>query len=232
MDAPPPAYAALGDSYSSGLGTGDYSFDADCRRGPRAYPALIARRTGSGFRFDACAGATIRDVRPVRATRLVTITIGGNDAGFGRTLRACARPWPWTCDEEIAAARRFARRRLPVRLDRLFSRLRRTAPTALVVVAGYPRIFNAEGECDAAGISAEEQRALNGAADLLARVTRERVLRKERFDFVDVRPAFDGHAVCDRHPWINGLEWPFAESYHPNRAGHRAYARAIQQHLP
>ena len=232
MDAPPPAYAALGDSYSSGVGTADYSWSGDCKRGPRAYPALVARKEGLGFRFRACSGAETADVEPVPATRLVTITIGGNDAGFSSVIRACAPPWPWSCSDEIAEARRFIRRRLPARLDRLFRAIRRAARRALVLIVGYPRIFAEREECDAARIDVDEQRAMNGVADLLARVTRERALRRERFDYVDVRRAFDEHQVCDPHPWINGLEWPVGESYHPNRAGHRAYARAIRSNLP
>ena len=34
-------YVALGDSYSSGTGTRDYSLNSGCQRGPYAYPALI-----------------------------------------------------------------------------------------------------------------------------------------------------------------------------------------------
>lgn len=226
---------ALGDSYSSGTGTGEYARDEACLRSDYAYPVLLARRLDDRIHFRACSGATTRDVRERQlggGGSLVTITIGGNDAGFSSVIKACARPWPWTCGEEIDEARRFIRRRLPDRLDRLFGAIRRASRRALVLVAGYPRIFNEGDECDPAQISPEEQAELNRVADLLVRVSRERALRRERFDFVDVRNAFEGHQVCDPHPWINGLSYPFGESYHPNRAGHRAYARAIRAALP
>jgi hypothetical protein len=228
---------ALGDSYSSGTGTGEYARDEACRRSDYAYPVLLARREGARLVFRACSGATTSDIEveqlgPKRRATRVTITAGGNDAGFSSVLEACARPWPWTCDEEMADARRFIRRRLPGRLDRLFGRVRSSFRRALVLVVGYPRLFNEAGECDGAQISPEEQVQLNGLADLLTRTQRERALRREQFDFVDVRAAFDGHRVCDAHPWINGLSWPVGESYHPNRAGQRAYAREIRTVLP
>jgi hypothetical protein len=37
-------------------------------------------------------------------------------------------------------------------------------------------------------------------------------------------PAFLGHAVCDREPWINNLAIPTVNSFHQNIAGHYAYA--------
>ena len=36
-------YVALGDSYSAGTGTRDYSINSSCNRGPYAYPELIRR---------------------------------------------------------------------------------------------------------------------------------------------------------------------------------------------
>src|SRR5437899_2456812 len=56
-------YVALGDSYSSGTGTRDYSFDSTCQRGPYAYPALISvDRPNTTLTFKACSGAKTGDV--------------------------------------------------------------------------------------------------------------------------------------------------------------------------
>ena len=56
-------YVALGDSYSSGTGTRDYSLNSGCQRGPFAYPALIkADRPNTTLTFVACSGAKTTDV--------------------------------------------------------------------------------------------------------------------------------------------------------------------------
>src|SRR5262245_59269158 len=54
----PTTYAALGDSYSSGVGTGSYSLDSACKRGVYAYPYLWTQRhAGTALSFAACSGA-------------------------------------------------------------------------------------------------------------------------------------------------------------------------------
>src|SRR4029079_10416683 len=61
---PAGAYAALGDSYSSGVGTGRYDLDAGCQRSSLAYPYLWqAANRPAGFECLACGGARITDVR-------------------------------------------------------------------------------------------------------------------------------------------------------------------------
>ena len=37
-------YVALGDSFSSGVGTGSYTLSSSCRRGVYAYPWLVAQQ--------------------------------------------------------------------------------------------------------------------------------------------------------------------------------------------
>lgn len=226
-------YVALGDSYSSGVGTREYAIDEGCQRSRYAYPVLLRDRRAVDTRlfFRACGGATTSDVLRdqvsylTRGTDLVTISIGGNDAGFSKVIRQCAKGWPATCWSEIREARQVIKNQLPGRLDRVYDAIRaRTRKATFVMVVGYPRIFNEGDECNALGrISPEEQRKLNAVGDLLAAVTRRQADR-HRFRFVDPRGMFEGHAVCDEDEWINGVSNPTSESYHPNREGHRAYA--------
>ncbi|MDO9406769.1 SGNH/GDSL hydrolase family protein [Patulibacter sp.] len=227
-------YVALGDSYSSGLGTGAY-VDRACRRSSTAFPDLVAAaRPGTTLTSVACAGATTADVLADQlgaltpSTGLVTITIGGNDAGFTGVLVRCALPmWAARCGPPVGRARTTIRRSLPARLDRVYGEIRRRAPAAVVVVVGYPRLFNGI-DCGAATFfSRGDQRLLDGAAELLRDVTRARA-RAAGFRFADVVPAFRGHAVCDDAEWLNGLSSPLRESFHPNAAGHaEGYAPAV-----
>lgn len=234
----PAPLVALGDSYASGLGTRSYAEAAPrCARSRLAYGPRVARHLGVRVRLRACAGATVADVRRRqlrvlrRRTRLVTLTVGGNDAGFTDVIVTCARPW-WAsdCSGAVRRARRTIRTRLPARLDRLLTGIRSRSPRARLVVTGYPRLFMGE-DCNAGTwFSPTEQRRLNRAAGLLDRVIRDTV-RGPAVRFVDPRQAFAGHAVCADVEWINGLSRPVRESYHPNRRGQRGYARLVWRRL-
>ncbi|HEY8458548.1 MAG TPA: SGNH/GDSL hydrolase family protein [Actinopolymorphaceae bacterium] len=232
-----PAYVALGDSYSSGVGTRSYYDDSgSCKRSPYAYPVIDAGRLGAALTFVACAGATVADVQNnqlgslTSSTTYVTLSVGGNDAGWASVILKCAQPWPTTCWGEIDAAESFISNTLPGRLDALYSAIRSRAPNARVAVVGYPRLFNGE-ECNlAARISPGEQAELNAAADLLSSVIAARAAA-HGFRYVDARPAFTGHAVCDDVEWINGLSNPISESYHPNRDGQVGYADLVESAL-
>lgn len=218
-------YTALGDSYSSGVGTRTYYSDSgSCYRGPQAYPVKVAARLGAPLTFAACSGARVPDVLNQlgslnTSTALVTVSVGGNDAGFADVITQCALPWPWTCTTDINNANNYIRNTLPGALNNLYTQIRAKAPSARVVVVGYPRLFNGE-ECNfGARISPSEQSALNATADLLATTIAGRAAA-HGFRFVDVRSAFTGHAVCDDVEWLNGLSNPVLESYHPNATGH------------
>ncbi|GAB3159660.1 SGNH family lipase [Micromonospora sonneratiae] len=235
--AEPLTYTALGDSYSSGTGTREYYPDSgDCLRSKHAYPVLTAARLGAALTFAACSGARVNGVLTGQlaslnaATNYVTVSAGGNDIGWGSVITQCAKPWPYTCWGEIDNAENQIRTVLPGRLDQLYTRIRELAPTARVVVVGYPRLFNGE-ECNLiARISPGEQAELNAAADLLATTIQARAAA-HRFGFVDARGPFTGHAVCDDVEWINGTSWPLNESYHPNRAGQVGYTGLVETAL-
>src|SRR5436853_7198089 len=88
-----PQYVDLGDSYSSGVGTRVfYSESGSCYRSPEAYGPKIAAARGYALSFQACSGAKTTDVNSSQlgalssTTALVTITIGGNDAGFSHVI--------------------------------------------------------------------------------------------------------------------------------------------------
>ena len=223
-----PSYVALGDSYSSGTGTRTYIVDGTtCQRSVYAYPSLIASATGYSLNFRACSGATIRDVRRLQLgalstrTAYVTISVGGNDAGFAEVLTACALPW-WAadCNGAIDRAQAYITGTLPSALSRLYAAIRSRATRADVVVVGYPRIFNGT-DCNAlTWFSSSEMTRLNATADLLDATT-SRASGAAGFGFANPTRRFVGHAVCDDPEWINGLSNPIWESYHPKRSGHR-----------
>jgi lysophospholipase L1-like esterase len=228
-------YVALGDSYSSGTGTRSYTLDSTCQRGIYAYPYLVAQaRPNTSLTFVACSGAQTADVLNNQVssvttdTRFVTITIGGNDAGFSSVIKQCALPWPWSCDSNITNAQNFIRNTLPGRLDNVYNSIRSHAPTATVIVLGYPRLFMGV-DCNAGTFfSGDEMTKLNATADLLRTVTSGRAAA-HGFVFKDAIPPFIGHAVCSSTEWLNGLSNPVGDSYHPNRTGHSSgYAPLVR----
>ncbi|MEO9322570.1 SGNH/GDSL hydrolase family protein [Nocardioides sp. C4-1] len=221
-----PSYVALGDSYASGLGTRSYVDGSSCKRSNLAYPRLVANQRGYALSFKACAGATVGTVTSSQlsalssSTRYVTISVGGNDAGFTSVLTECAQPgWASDCDAAVDRANSFINNTLPGRLATLYSAIRSRAPQAKVVVVGYPRLFMGE-DCNAlTWFSPAEQARLNATANLLNSKLSSAASARS-FSFANPTSRFVGHAVCDSPEWLNGLSNPIDESYHPNRAGH------------
>jgi lysophospholipase L1-like esterase len=228
-------YVALGDSYSAGTGTRDYSLSSGCNRGPYAYPALIkADRPNTNLTFVACSGAKTTDVLNNQvqslstSTNIVTITIGGNDAGFSSVITQCALPLV-SCNSNITNANTYISNTLPGQLNSVYSQIRTRAPNATVVVLGYPRLFMGV-DCNAGTFfSTDEMTKLNATADLLRNVTAARAAAYG-FTFKDAIPSFTGHAVCSSSEWLNGLSNPISDSYHPNRNGHKlGYEALVRQ---
>ncbi|MFC7358954.1 SGNH/GDSL hydrolase family protein [Nocardioides astragali] len=222
-----PVYVALGDSYASGTGTRSYISDGtSCQRSTKAYPSLIAAARGYALNFRACSGARVADVTNTQlsalttATTYVTISVGGNDAGFADVLTTCAQPgWMSNCNGAINTAQAYINNTLPTQLSNLYAAIRARAPYAKVVVVGYPRIFMGE-DCNAfTWFSPDEEARLNQTADLLNSRTAS-VAASRGFTFANPTDAFLGHAVCDDVEYINGLSSPISESYHPNVPGH------------
>jgi lysophospholipase L1-like esterase len=233
-------FVALGDSYAAGLGAGNYGDKQDCVQSKDGgYPHLwAALRTVAKFGTitDAtCAGAKINDVRYEQLTALnentgwVTLTVGGNDAGWTKSLQACLLGTDETCKSSVDTAVTTVQSALPAELDALYKVIRNQAPNAKVYVLGYPHLVAAPG---AAGVSCEalsdaRRKALNDGADSLDELIKGRVAAVQGFTFVDVRKAFEGHEACTKEPWIHGLRDNLSESYHPTPEGHKAYADAL-----
>lgn len=222
-----PSYVALGDSYSSGVGTRSYINDGtSCQRSTLAYPYLVAQARGYSLNFQACSGATTSTVTSGQlgalstSTRYVTISVGGNDAGFSSVITECAKPgWMSNCTGKINTANSFITTTLPGRLNTLYASIKSKAPNAKVVVVGYPRIFMGE-DCNAATwFSPDEESKLNATGDLLNSKLSAAAAAKG-FTFANPTSRFIGHAVCDNPEWINGLSNPISDSYHPNKTGH------------
>ncbi|MFD3620166.1 SGNH/GDSL hydrolase family protein [Streptomyces sp. NPDC058676] len=223
--AAPGGYVALGDSYSSGVGAGSYmSASGDCKRSTKAYPYLwAAAHSPSSFDFTACSGARTGDVlanqlTPLSAaTALVSISVGGNDAGFADVMTTCVLQSDSSCLSRINTAKAYVDSTLPGKLDSVYSAIRSKAPAARVVVLGYPRFYKLGTTC--VGLSETKRKAINDAADYLDTAIAKRAANFG-YTFGDVRTTFTGHEICSGSSWLHSLNLlNVGESYHPTAAG-------------
>ena len=116
--APGDRYVALGSSIASGFGISVQS--TDCGRSNRNYPNLVAARYRLELIDVTCGAAVIPNVvdtpqgtHPPQITaltpdtKLVTVTVGGNDIGYNATALACGNP-DTVCTAPAALAQDFA----------------------------------------------------------------------------------------------------------------------------
>ena len=215
-------YVALGDSYSSGVGTNHYDLSSSCSRSSLAYPALVAAAKVYALNFQACSGATTVDVinNQVAAlsatTNVVTVTAGGNDAGFVSLLTNCTFT---NCVSSLNSTTTWINTSLAAKLDAMDIQIQTRAPNAKVIVLGYPHLFS--GTClSAFGISSSEVSASNTLADAMDNVTKTEAA-KYGFIYKSAIAQFTNHGVCASKAWLNGLSLSsVSSSYHPNTTGH------------
>ncbi|RSL80996.1 hypothetical protein CEP52_017292, partial [Fusarium oligoseptatum] len=98
--------AAVGDSYSAGIGAGSPLLpgldELDCRRYDHAYPKLVSQDERLGdhsFQFKSCSGAVVKDIIEKQIPTLagsqdvIMISAGGNDAELTLVLNQCIFQW-------------------------------------------------------------------------------------------------------------------------------------------
>jgi lysophospholipase L1-like esterase len=252
-------YVALGDSYSSAAGVAPFVATAPltCSRSTLNYAHDIAALTmPSSFTDVTCSGAKTSDffssqatgVAPqldavTKDTRLVTMTIGGNDENvfvnsfFGcATISAtnimgnpCQQKYGTTFTDEIVS------QTYPHLVSALMA-VRKRAPAATVVIIGYPRILPVIGELscypsmpiamgDVPWLGHEED-VLNAAVRKAARQTGAR--------YIDMTASSAGHDTCEPvgQRWIEPAVGPInAYPVHPNATGEAAIAMQTLRQL-
>jgi lysophospholipase L1-like esterase len=221
-------YVALGDSYSSGVGAGSYSSSSgSCDRSANAYAQLWANaHSPASFNFVACSGAKTSDVLASQvsalnsSTTLVSITIGGNDAGFSSVMETCVLDSDSSCTSAVSGAESFVQNQLPAKLNTTLSTIHADAPNAKIVVLDYPEFYDLNSGDVCVGLDSTDRSAIDQGANDLDSVI-ETAAHNNGDTFVDVRGAFTGHELCDDgNEWLHALNiLNIDESYHPTAAG-------------
>jgi lysophospholipase L1-like esterase len=254
--APGEKYVAIGSSFAAGPGMGRQvpGSALGCGRSQNNYAHLIAQRHKLNLVDVSCSGATTLDVLYRRefnqapqieavdpATRLVTITIGGNDVSYmanviasscltrGGTAMRC-RP---TAEADVD--RVFTE--LEARMTAVVDATRGRAPDATIVLVDYFTIVPESGDCPTLmPLSDAQIHAAATIAQRLLEVT-ARVAEQRHVRLVKLSSASAAHNVCARDPWIQGFEprndWPDFRTppYHPNVEGMIGAADTIDRAL-
>jgi lysophospholipase L1-like esterase len=219
-------YVALGDSYASGVGAGDYyASSGSCDRSPNAYPALwAAANAPSSFTFAACSGATTTDVISSQlsalsaSTTLVSVTIGGNDAGFSSIMETCVLESTSSCLSAVSQGEAFVQNQLPALLNTMLADIRADAPSARIVLVGYPEFYDLSVPV-CIGLSSADHTAIDQGADDLDNALANAAAQNGDV-FADVRSQFAGHELCDGAGWLNSVDiFDIDSSYHPTATG-------------
>lgn len=245
-------YVAMGSSFAAGPGVAQ-SADAPpnrCRRSTENYARQLARKRGLTLVDVSCSGATTANLLgpwgelppqldAVDAdTRLVTVTIGGNDLGYigGLMSASCVtrmaegkgggpgREAP-RCPA-VAAPTEQTFQELEARMGRIAAEVRRRAPQARLVFVQYPAVLPATGTCAAVPVTDAQADASRRIAARLAEIT-ARAAKAAGADLLAADQLSVGHDACAKDPWMNGYEPVDGLFYHPNQAGMTAVAKAL-----
>ncbi|MEU5345657.1 NocE [Streptomyces sp. NPDC020766] len=206
-------------------------------------------------------------------TTLVTLSVGGNDMRFTDIFRHCITALT-VCNndslgnedpdtgEEVSGetgaldqwAPTWARDTVRPRLVTTLNEIHKRAPNAKIVLMGYPKILDGNGQC-IPGIGTEEAPWLNEMADNVATEMKGAVAdANSRYNanavFSDPRDEFAGKAICGDPETIHGVvlsghskadnrdvDWlpgnvaPSMKSFHPKVAGARVFADSLEHTL-
>ena len=248
-------YVALGDSYAAGPLIPNPVLPLGCLKSSNNYPRLAAPAIGQGAVRDAtCSGAQTthmenpQNVSPDgpnppqfnrldASTRVVSLTIGGNDIGFSEIAQNCVTLNPFgspcrkryvvngvdTVSQRITAT-------APL-LDAVLDGIRARSPLARVFVTNYPAIFPETGfgcfpqmpiAFNDVGYLRAKQRELNAMIAAQAAGNGARL--------VDWAAASIGHDACKSSSvrWVEPIipgNW--AASIHPNLRGMQGGANVL-----
>lgn len=267
-----PRYVAIGDSFTSGEGETEDKFYVGgpanrCHVSMRSYPLTVAASWSVDGYSAACSGATMETARKEKtathgmtqldfvekmAPKLVTVGIGGNDAGMVGKLKGCLGlgTCEWAKNAEQRQRTALEIKSLYPRLVDFYKEVQAKA-SGPVVIIGYPKIISSSPECKSpigAMLNEAERIFMNESIIYLNRVIRA-AAGTLSLRYISVDDVFAGEEICKgiTSPVMNevrfGDDFPGvpqlpsvkiigAESFHPNPTGHARIAERILSIYP
>ena len=178
--------------------------------------------------------------------KVITLTAGGNDAGFGEKLKACLG---WRSLNDCTWAKTEWRSRLKNDLLDQFDRLRSlynelkiaSNNKSKIYVLGYPQFVNGapDAQCrNTFSLNPREREMITNSVTYYNSIIRQ-AAKAAGVKYVDVENAFDNHWLCgDNDSHVTAITNIFGangneqqESFHPNAKGHADIARAFKEEL-
>lgn len=179
--------------------------------------------------------------------KIITIGIGGNDAGFMDILKTCIIPG--TCE---VAGTVEGKEKMAIEIKNIFGSLVETynsvhiaSPSSKIYAIGYPKIISDNASCNTAGkvFNDTERQFMNEGVKYLNEVIAA-AAKSAGVRYVDVYDAYGEHVLCgnesdaamgaimagDDSNIINDSRWfRFVgnESFHPNSLGHFLVAGSV-----
>lgn len=252
-----PEYVALGDSMASGPLIPDITGQIACARSTHNYAHDLASTLGvAGLNDVTCSGAATKHMtepqnlsilgQPAGTappqfdaltadTKLVTLTIGGNDAGLVGVAQDCVNllPTGTPCKTKYTqggvdqvAARIDA---FEPKLSAVLDGIRQRSPQARVVVTGYGLYIKPGGCWPVVPVLPGDADWLQGNVDRMNGVI-ARQAAGHGMTYIDLVTPSTGHDACQSASakWLEGfVPTSPAAPLHPNQQGEANYARII-----
>ncbi|KAH0560046.1 hypothetical protein GP486_003433 [Trichoglossum hirsutum] len=238
----PKTYAALGDSYAAGIGAGKYfslNDDGDskkCKRFDGGYPQKVFQadpfkgQNPKQFYFKACSGDVLdgidNQIKKVGGNKVevVTLSISGNDFGFGNVVRKCVYAYSYIgspkqkdCDDALSQSddlvnqnavwQKYQDKVNLIKLNLL------NPSNQLLVITGYSKFFAQPVQGDACDkisfmriiganglkMTADNRSKMNALVTKVnQKIFENIVLRNRNTIMIDIDTPFEGHRFCEQ----------------------------------
>jgi lysophospholipase L1-like esterase len=233
-------YVALGSSIASGFGISKQS--TDCGRSSRDYGQLVAAKYHLDLTDASCGAAVTANVvdtpqgkHPPQIsaltpdTKLVTVSVGGNDINYNGTAIVCGDPAS-VCTSPPALDANLAKT-APALRD-MVTEIKAAAPSATIVFVTYPREVP-DGNCPAMSFTDAEAAVVRDMGAKLEQVFVSFGHDEPGVVFVDPYVAPGDHTGCapTSERWTAGHVPDDGFAYHPTALGHQVMARMIEEAL-
>ncbi|MFB7210344.1 SGNH/GDSL hydrolase family protein [Streptomyces sp. NPDC056255] len=254
------SYVALGDSMASGPLIPDITGPVACGRSTHNYPHELAARLGASLTDVTCSGASSKHMTEKQSlslldipmgsappqfdalradTDLVTLTIGGNDAGLVGIAQKCTTldPNATPCKEKYneggvdQVGQRIAE--FAPKLGAVLDSIHQRSPQARVVVTGYGLYIKPGGCWPLQPVLPVDADFLQGSVDRMNAVIAQQSAAHGA-EYIDLATPSKGHDSCQApsDKWVEGyVPTAAAAPLHPNRNGEANYAAIIGAHL-
>ena len=221
QSAPAPIYVALGDSYAAGPIIPVPIKPWGCLKSSNNYAHMLASTYSLTLRDATCSGAETDDMTNPQGVdpdgpnppqfdslsadvSLVTLQIGGNDIGFGGIAETCARAAfaQQSCESQyVKNGDDELRDRIAAtgpKVAAVIQEIHTRAPSATVLVLGYPGIFmfGPTASCPAMLVGEGDALYLRGIQEALNGMIAEQAAANSA-TYVDVYTTSAGKTACD-----------------------------------